>query len=86
MIAGSVNIPLTGSKFLFHCSRLYIVANRDGKVYAVVVAIDWFLDRFRTMTNVSGDMYAAAVMQKITGIKDKEDEEFVEEPLARENV
>ena len=86
MIAGSVNIPLTGSKFLFHCSRLYIVANRDGKVYAVVVAIDWFLDRFRTMTNVSGDMYAAAVMQKITGIKDKEDEEFVEVPLARENV
>ena len=62
------------------------MANRDGKVYAVVVAIDWFLDRFRTMTNVSGDMYAAAVMQKITGIKDKEDEEFVEEPLARENV
>lgn len=38
------------------------------------------------MTNVSGDMYAAVVMQKITGIKDKEDEEFVEEVMPRESV
>jgi Na+/H+-dicarboxylate symporter len=50
-------------------------------VYAVVVAIDWFLDRFRTMTNVTGDMYAAAVMQKVTGIKEKEDGEYVEEVI-----
>lgn len=50
-------------------------------VYAVVVAIDWFLDRFRTMTNVTGDMYAAAVMQKVTGIKEKEDGEYVEEAI-----
>lgn len=39
-------------------------------MYAVVVAIDWFLDRFRTAVNVSGDLYAAAVLTKITGIKD----------------
>ena len=49
-------------------------------MYAVVVAIDWFLDRFRTMTNVSGDMYAAVVMQKITGIKEH-DEDYVEEVI-----
>jgi Na+/H+-dicarboxylate symporter len=53
-------------------------------VYAVVVAIDWFLDRFRTMTNVSGDMYAAVVMQKITGIKEKDGEEYVEPVIERE--
>lgn len=42
-------------------------------MYAVVVAIDWFLDRFRTALNVSGDMFAAAVVTKITGIRDPED-------------
>lgn len=51
MIAGSINVPITG-------------------MYAVVVAIDWFLDRFRTAVNVSGDIFAAAIMHKITGITD----------------
>ncbi|ROT34450.1 Sodium:dicarboxylate symporter [Sodiomyces alkalinus F11] len=41
-------------------------------MYAVVVAIDWFLDRFRTMTNVSGDLFAAAILSKVTGITDPE--------------
>jgi Na+/H+-dicarboxylate symporter len=54
MIAGSINVPITG-------------------MYAVVVAIDWFLDRFRTAVNVSGDLFAAVVMQKITGITDDDD-------------
>jgi Na+/H+-dicarboxylate symporter len=31
---------------------------------------DWFLDRFRTAVNVSGDLYAARVVQQITGITD----------------
>ncbi|KAG9232163.1 Sodium:dicarboxylate symporter [Amylocarpus encephaloides] len=53
MIAGSVNIPITG-------------------MYAVVVAIDWFLDRFRTMVNVSSDLYGAKIVHKITGIEDPE--------------
>lgn len=39
-------------------------------MYAVVVAIDWFLDRFRTAVNVSGDLFAAPVFQKMTGIED----------------
>ncbi|KAI7773534.1 hypothetical protein LA080_010415 [Diaporthe eres] len=43
-------------------------------MYAVVVAIDWFLDRFRTAVNVSGDCYAAKVVAKMTGIKDGDDE------------
>lgn len=41
-------------------------------MYAVVVAIDWFLDRFRTALNVSGDLFACAAITKITGIKDEE--------------
>jgi Na+/H+-dicarboxylate symporter len=44
-------------------------------MYGVIIAIDWFLDRFRTALNVSGDMYAAAVIYKLTGIEDPPDEE-----------
>ncbi|KAL5428347.1 hypothetical protein PMIN04_000782 [Paraphaeosphaeria minitans] len=43
-------------------------------MYAVVVAIDWFLDRFRTAVNVSCDTFAAVIVNKITGIKDDEDD------------
>jgi len=53
MIAGSVNVPVTG-------------------MYAVIVAIDWFLDRFRTAINVSGDLFGTACITAITKIKDPE--------------
>ena len=42
-------------------------------MYALIVAIDWFLDRFRTLLNVSGDLYAAKILQSITKIDDPED-------------
>lgn len=48
-------------------------------MFAVVVAIDWLLDRFRTAVNVSGDLYAAPVLQKLTGITKGDDELDVEE-------
>jgi len=51
-----------------------MIANSVGVpvtgMYAVVVAFDWFVDRFRTMTNVSGDMYAARVMHHVTNLSD----------------
>lgn len=50
-------------------------------MYAVVVAIDWFLDRFRTAVNVCGDCFAAKVVAKMTGIKDSDDD-FEEEVVA----
>ncbi|RDW83591.1 dicarboxylate/amino acid:cation symporter [Aspergillus mulundensis] len=56
MIAGSVDVPITG-------------------MYAVIIAIDWFIDRFRTMTNVSGDLYAAAIIEKLSGLHDDESDE-----------
>ncbi|KAH7313012.1 excitatory amino acid transporter 1 [Rhexocercosporidium sp. MPI-PUGE-AT-0058] len=49
-------------------------------MFAVVVAIDWFLDRFRTALNVSGDLFAAAVVTKITGMK-----EIIEEDTTSES-
>jgi Na+/H+-dicarboxylate symporter len=39
-------------------------------MYALIIAIDWFLDRFRTVLNVSGDLFAAKVLQTITKIED----------------
>lgn len=60
MIAGSVNVPITG-------------------MYGVIVAIDWFLDRFRTAVNVSGDMFAAAIVTKLAKIKDDPSEMSSEE-------
>ncbi|CAG7563578.1 unnamed protein product [Fusarium equiseti] len=39
-------------------------------MYAVIVAIDWFHDRFRTAVNVSGDLFAAQIVYKRTGIED----------------
>lgn len=39
-------------------------------MYAVIVAIDWFLDRFRTAVNVSGDLFASMIVYKMTGIED----------------
>lgn len=44
-------------------------------VYAVIVAIDWFIDRFRTALNASGDAFAAKVVAKVTGVHDGMDEE-----------
>ena len=41
-------------------------------MYAVVIAIDWFLDRFRTAMNVSGDIFASVIVTKITGIRDED--------------
>jgi Na+/H+-dicarboxylate symporter len=45
-------------------------------MYAVVVAIDWFIDRFRTMVNVSGDLIASKIMAKYTGITDDDVTDF----------
>ena len=51
-------------------------------MYAVIVAIDWFLDRFRTATNVSGDLFAAGIVAKITGIVDSVEEQLTPEEAA----
>ncbi|TLS31622.1 hypothetical protein PpBr36_02555 [Pyricularia pennisetigena] len=57
-------------------------------MYAVIVAIDWFIDRFRTAVNVSSDIYAAKILAKITGITDDDldkPENTSDEELTREH-
>ncbi|TFK95716.1 Sodium:dicarboxylate symporter [Pterulicium gracile] len=42
-------------------------------MFAVIVAIDWLLDRFRTAVNVSGDLFAGVILTKLTGLRDDPD-------------
>jgi Na+/H+-dicarboxylate symporter len=53
-------------------------------MYAVVVAIDWFVDRFRTAVNVSGDIFAAGILAKLTGIVDDPEDQTDPEMAARQ--
>ena len=50
-------------------------------MYAVVVAIDWFIDRFRTATNVSGDLYAAKILATVTKITDDDSKALAEQEV-----
>jgi Na+/H+-dicarboxylate symporter len=52
-------------------------------MYAVIVAIDWFLDRFRTAINVSGDLFASPIIAKMTGITDDDVNEENLNPVIR---
>lgn len=67
-----------------------MIANSVGievtGMYAVVVAIDWLIDRFRTATNVSGDIYAARILTKLTNITDDDVDEAVETPTGPEQA
>lgn len=58
-------------------------------LYGLVTAIDWFLDRFRTALDVSGDLYGTAIVTAITKVVDEPQaasdeitEEHMEEVLA----
>lgn len=48
-------------------------------MFAVIIAIDWFIDRFRTAVNVSGDLFAVTIIAKMTGIKDDDSSQMVEQ-------
>tara|TARA_R110002003_G_scaffold94_1_gene7177 strand:+ start:6206 stop:6538 length:333 start_codon:yes stop_codon:yes gene_type:complete len=43
-------------------------------MHAVVVAIDWVLDRFGPAVNVRFDTFAAIIVAKITHVKDEDGE------------
>lgn len=64
-----------------------MIANSIGVpltgMYAVIVAIDWFLDRFRTAINVSGDLFGTCIIEKMTGITDDDVNEENLNPVIR---
>lgn len=64
--------PIPSSSLVLTVMIAESVGVSPGGMYAVVVAIDWFLDRFRTAINVSSDLYAAKVVMTMTGITDPE--------------
>lgn len=45
-------------------------------MYAVIVAIDWFIDRFRIAFSASGDAFAAKIIATVTGWKDGDEAPF----------
>lgn len=45
-------------------------------MYAVIVAIDWFIDRFRIAFSASGDAFAAKIIATVTGWKDGDEADF----------
>ena len=53
-------------------------------MYAVIVAIDWLLDRFRTALNVSSDLFGAMVVYKVTKIEDSDDGPYEVQEVPRD--
>lgn len=53
-------------------------------MYGLILAIDWFLDRFRTAINVSGDLFASVIIQKMTKIVDEDVHDEALPPALRE--
>ncbi|KAG7136328.1 Excitatory amino acid transporter 2 like protein [Verticillium longisporum] len=65
--------PIPSSSLVLTLMITSSVGIPETDMFAVVVAIDWFIDRFRTMVNVSGDIFAAGIIAKMTGVTDPED-------------
>ncbi|EGY21896.1 hypothetical protein VD0002_g7437 [Verticillium dahliae] len=74
--------PIPSSSLVLTLMITSSVGIPETDMFAVVVAIDWFIDRFRTMVNVSGDIFAAGIIEKMTGVRDPED--MVDEDLIAE--
>ena len=75
--------PIPSSSLVLTVMILASVNVELTGMFAVIIAIDWFIDRFRTAINVSGDMFAARIMWKLTGITD-EDASSVREDSSNE--
>lgn len=74
---GTSPIPSAGLVFIIMiCDSVNIPV---GPMYAVIVAIEWFLDRFATAINVIGDSFAAKVVASITGVTDEVNTNSAEE-------
>lgn len=74
MIANAVNVEITGMYAVIVAigrSCLFNISCCRGRG---LTRADWFLDRFRTAINVTGDLYAARIFEVQTGIKDGDDE------------
>lgn len=62
--------PIPGSALVFVvmiCDAVHVPVT---SMYAVLVAIDWFIDRFRIAFSASGDAFAAKIIATVTGWTD----------------
>eukprot|EP00929_Paragymnodinium_shiwhaense_P102740 TRINITY_DN6595_c0_g1_i5.p1 TRINITY_DN6595_c0_g1~~TRINITY_DN6595_c0_g1_i5.p1 ORF type:complete len:443 (-),score=84.17 TRINITY_DN6595_c0_g1_i5:486-1814(-) len=58
--------PLPSASLVFMSSIMAAVGVPMTDSFGLLVAVDWLLDRFRGVTNVTGDHVAAAVMNQLT--------------------
>jgi Na+/H+-dicarboxylate symporter len=59
---GAAGIPEAG---LVMMAIVLTAVGIDPSNAALILAIDWFLDRFRTMVNVAGDIIGAGVVDRL---------------------
>lgn len=73
---GATPIPSSGLVLIIMIAE-QVVCNLITKgvpvnnMFSVIVSLDWLLDRFRTVVNVTGDMVGSAIVAKVTGITDE---------------
>lgn len=86
VLSSIATTPIPSSSLVLTVIIADSVGIRITGMYAVVVAIDWFIDRFRTALNVSSDIFAARIMAKVTGITDDNLNVEVEDEQAANEV
>lgn len=64
--AVSMAMPSVPSSSLVALLIVLSAIDVDPKDVSLLFAVDWILDRFRTTSNVLGDCYAAAVIEKVS--------------------
>ncbi|KAG4071065.1 hypothetical protein HA402_006851 [Bradysia odoriphaga] len=62
----SMSIPSVPSSSLVMLLVILTTVNVDVRNISLLFAVDWMLDRCRTTSNVIGDCFAAAVLEKIS--------------------
>ncbi|KAH7310566.1 excitatory amino acid transporter 2 [Stachybotrys elegans] len=73
VLSSIATTPIPSSSLVLTLMIANAVNIPQSEMYAVVVAIDWFLDRFRTMVNVSGDLIAAPSIARMCKITQEDD-------------
>lgn len=64
--AVSMAMPSVPSSSLVALLIVLSAIDVDPKDVSLLFAVDWILDRFRTTSNVLGDCFAAAVIEKVS--------------------
>lgn len=86
--AGSAPVPSAGLVLIITAYNTVFGSSGTPNGFEFIFAIDWFMDRWRTMLNVTGDACVAGMVAAIADVQDEEDlkefEKGVEKPVENE--